>query len=212
MSAHDPCPHCGHLAHVGIECRQPFFAEGGGTTECRCTLHVAPAEKAKKRRKSSTSPTQRTLKECDRRGWLAGVVERRNPKLKHVTHDLFGFADVMAVDPHAGRTFLIQATAQMTNMNRRQRKLEGRREDAEVGTPEEPKDARARERVRANVITCLRAGVVIEVWGWRKLLQKKTDGKRSKRATFEVARRRAALLIDAARDGAWAIAWEDVEA
>lgn len=217
-----PCPSCGHIAHVGIECRAPYFAEGGGTVECRCVLHVtvelagpdavaAYPSAPKKKRRSSTSPTVRTLKECQRRGWLAGVVERRNPKLRNVTHDLFGFADVMAVDPHAGRTLLIQATADMNHLAARQRKLEGRREPAEEGTAEAPKDAKARERVRANVITCLRAGVVVEVWGWRKLLQKKKDGKRSKRAAFEVARRRAALT-STDLPGGGTIMWDEVDA
>lgn len=164
----------------------------------------------KKRRKASVSPSARTLKECERRGWLAGVVERRNPKLKHVTHDLFGFADIMAVDPHAGRTLLIQATADMNNMQKRMRKLEGRRDAAEEGTAEEEKDRRARERVRANVITCLRAGVTVEVWGWRKLLQKNKDGKRSKQAKYEVARRRAALT-STDLPGGGTIMWDEVE-
>lgn len=65
---------------------------------------VAPeAEEAlaiQKKRKKATSPTQRTLAECRKREWPAGVVEkfvRFPPPGHHV--DLFGVIDVVAIDP-----------------------------------------------------------------------------------------------------------------
>jgi hypothetical protein len=45
-----------------------------------------------------TSPTQRALAECKRRGWTAQVVERWNPYAK-VRQDLFGVIDIVALTP-----------------------------------------------------------------------------------------------------------------
>jgi hypothetical protein len=53
---------------------------------------------AKPKRKKSTSPTARTLAECRKRGWPAGVVEkfvRFPPPGHHV--DLFGVLDLVAI-------------------------------------------------------------------------------------------------------------------
>ncbi len=43
-----------------------------------------------------SSPTQRTLKEMEKRGYACFVVERWNP-WAHVRQDLFGFVDVLAL-------------------------------------------------------------------------------------------------------------------
>jgi len=56
------------------------------------------ASPAKPKRKKSTSPTARTLAECRKRGWPAGVVEkfvRFPPPGHHV--DLFGVIDLVAL-------------------------------------------------------------------------------------------------------------------
>jgi hypothetical protein len=51
----------------------------------------------RKKRKSSSSPTQRTLKELRKRGCpLVQVVERWNPHAR-VRQDLFGIIDVIAI-------------------------------------------------------------------------------------------------------------------
>ena len=53
---------------------------------------------AKPKRKKTTSPTARTLAECRKRGWPAGVVEkfvRFPPPGHHV--DLFGVLDIVAI-------------------------------------------------------------------------------------------------------------------
>lgn len=42
------------------------------------------------------SPTQRTLAEMRKRGYLAEVVEKRIPRV-FITRDLFGFIDVLCV-------------------------------------------------------------------------------------------------------------------
>lgn len=45
-----------------------------------------------------TSPTQRTLAECRKRGMVAGVVEKWNPHAR-VRQDLFGCIDIVALIP-----------------------------------------------------------------------------------------------------------------
>lgn len=55
----------------------------------------APITKAKKRPKSS-SPTQRTLREMRKRGYLVAVTERWNP-FAQIRQDLYGFIDVLCI-------------------------------------------------------------------------------------------------------------------
>ena len=59
---------------------------------------------AEKKRKKATPTTARTLAECRRRGWIAGVVERRIPfpKPRGTKIDLFGVIDVVAIIPATG--------------------------------------------------------------------------------------------------------------
>jgi len=54
-----------------------------------------------KKRKKSTSPTARTLAECKRRGWIAGVVERHIPfpRPQGTKIDLFGVIDLVVIVP-----------------------------------------------------------------------------------------------------------------
>ena len=44
------------------------------------------------------TPTQRTLAECKRRGWIAAVVEKWNPHAR-IRQDLFGCIDIVAIVP-----------------------------------------------------------------------------------------------------------------
>lgn len=84
-------------------------------------MPVDPDAPPRKKRKSSTSPTQRTLAECRKRGWTAQVVERRLPRM-FVTQDLFGVIDVVALafTIESGRAILgIQATTDANHANRR---------------------------------------------------------------------------------------------
>lgn len=104
--------------------------------------------KPAKRKSKAASPTARTLAECRRRGWLAGVVERRLPK-QFVTVDLFGFIDIVALDGRPG-VLAIQATGETAsgNVSLRLRKIREERAD--------------------NARAWLAAGNRIEVWGWGK--------------------------------------------
>lgn len=44
------------------------------------------------------SPTERSLAECRKRGWVAQVVERWNPHA-HIRQDMFGCIDIVACVP-----------------------------------------------------------------------------------------------------------------
>lgn len=87
----------------------------------------------KKKRKKPKQPTERTLDECRKRGWIAGIVERRIPfpKPQGTTIDLFGVIDVVAIDTsvsvscagcgrhQTGQTVGIQATSGSNHAARR---------------------------------------------------------------------------------------------
>ena len=79
--------------------------------EVRRDVPADPAPKAK--RKKSTPTTARTLDECRKRGWIAGVVERRIPfpKPRGTKLDLFGVIDVIAIAPGVKGSIGIQSTA-----------------------------------------------------------------------------------------------------
>lgn len=105
----------------------------------------------KKRKRSSTSPTQRTLAECRKRGYIVQVVERWNPHARKRI-DLFGVIDVVAIDdgttiPHAGggRILGIQACSGTDHAKRRAKILA---------------EPRAKQWVEA--------GGRLELWSWSK--------------------------------------------
>lgn len=65
------------------------------------------------------SPTQRTLAELRKRGYLAAVTERWNPFAK-IRQDLFGIIDVLAVGN--GQTVAVQCTS-ASNLSSRIKKI-----------------------------------------------------------------------------------------
>lgn len=67
---------------------------------------LAPSSLPKPRRKSKTSPTQRSLRYLREQGYLPAVVEKWNPHA-HVRQDLFGFVDIVAV--RRDETLAVQA-------------------------------------------------------------------------------------------------------
>jgi hypothetical protein len=88
------------------------------------------------------SPTQRTLAECRKRGWVAQVVEKWNPHAK-VRQDLFGCIDVVAL---TDRGILgIQACAGASHAARA-----------------------AKMRAEPKTLAWLKSGGVLEVWSWAK--------------------------------------------
>lgn len=94
--------------------------------------------------KSSTSPTQRTLKALRDRGYTVQVVERWNQYAK-VRVDLFGGIDLIAIKED--RILGVQATSN-DNAAARVAKL--------IAEP--------------RMAEWLRAGGLLEVWGWRKIM------------------------------------------
>lgn len=122
----------------------------------------------KKRRKKSTSPTARTLAECKKRGWIAGVVERHIPfpKPMGTKIDLFGVIDLVVIVPTndelLGNAAIlgIQATASAAHHAHRRTKI------------------LAEPRAKAWVD----AGGRLELWSWSK----RGDRGKAKRWTLRV--------------------------
>jgi len=93
------------------------------------------------------SPTSRSIKLLKDDGWLPAVVERWNPHAR-IRQDLFGFADILAIQP-GKEPLLVQVTS--TGWASRIKKI--------VALP--------------LAATALSAGFRIEVHGWRKLKSNK---------------------------------------
>lgn len=112
-------------------------------------------------------PTARTLEWLRKNGYTAGVVERRNPKLRHVTHDYLGIIDVIAV--RENETIGVQATSH-----------NGGNVSARV------------EKILAaeNAPHWLKAGNRLLVVGWSK------KGKRGQRKTWQPTLREIVLRGD----------------
>ena len=92
----------------------------------------------------AAGPTARTLQELRRQRCIAQVVERWNPHA-HVRQDLFGFADIIALDPTTGIT-AIQCTTGDHHANRREKVL-----------------------AEPRALAWLRAGGSIQVRSWSKI-------------------------------------------
>lgn len=91
----------------------------------------------------SMSPTQLTLRELRKDGYLAYVVEHWNHHAK-IRQDLFGFIDVLGVKRDS--TIAIQATS-YTNVRNRVKKIQE----------------------HDNINKVREANWQIEVWGWHKV-------------------------------------------
>ena len=98
----------------------------------------------------AAGPTQRSLERARKAGQLAGVVERWNPHAR-IRQDLFGFLDLLVVDPERPGVLGVQATS-ASNVSSRVRKI---LDLASSGPSSAPR-------------VWLEAGNRIEVWGWRK--------------------------------------------
>lgn len=132
-------------------------------------IDVAPDAKPKRRK--GTSPTARTLAECKRRGWIAGVVERHIPfpRPMGTKIDLFGVIDLVVIVPAffetpladlqtPGSILAIQATASAAHHAHRRTKI--------LAEP------RARQWVAA--------GGRLELWSWSQRVAKNKDGSKAK--------------------------------
>ena len=103
----------------------------------------------KKKRKKAVPLTARTLVECRKRGWIAGVVERRIPfpKPQGTKFDLFGVIDIIAVQPGQLGSLGIQATANIGGHHAKHR-------DKIIAEP--------RSKIWVD------AGNRLELWSWAK--------------------------------------------
>ena len=125
----------------------------------------------RKKRSGGASPTARTLAECKRRGWTAGVVERHSPFPRPFgkKHDLFGVIDLIVIVPPVrrrrsrGSILAIQATSSASNHAHRRAKIL----------------AEPRSRM------WLESGGRLELWSW------------SKRGGRHVVRKRWTLRVEA---------------
>lgn len=142
---------------------------------------ATPPAKAKRKSKKTISPTARTLVECRRRGWIAGVVEKNVQYPKPHKIDLFGVIDIVAIVPAqhdllgAGAILAIQATSNNggTHAARRDKIL-------------------AEPRAKAWVD----AGGRLELWSWAK------QGAAGKRKTWTLRVETYAEMVAGASEGA----------
>ncbi|MEK9724415.1 MAG: hypothetical protein VW405_13165 [Rhodospirillaceae bacterium] len=107
-------------------------------------------------------PTQRTLEECRRLGWVAGVVEKWIPQTRRRA-DLWGWCDVVALSP--GALVFIQCTSGSNHASRAQKVAEW-----------------------AHLPDLERAGGRAEVWSWAKRVVRRADGSKAKRKQWALRR------------------------
>ncbi len=91
------------------------------------------------------TPTQRSLALLRSAGYMCAIVEHWN-SFAHIRVDLFGFGDILAVNPDTQETVIVQTTSG-TNFSARKVKIMENR----------------------NAPIWLRAGNKIVIHGWRKL-------------------------------------------
>jgi len=115
------------------------------------------------------SPTARSLLHLRKRGCLAATVERWNPHAK-VRQDLWGFGDILAVEPGRRGCLIVQAC---------------------VTGDQSKRLAKIAEEPRVKV--WLKAGNRVAVWGWSK------RGQRDKRKLWLLSETRISLNGDVAR-------------
>ncbi len=97
---------------------------------------------AKPKRAKTVSPTQRTLQQLRKDGWVCHVAERWNPFAK-IRQDAFGIIDILAIG--GGHILAVQACAGASHAARR---------DKIVAEP------------RARI--WLESGGRLEIWSWAK--------------------------------------------
>lgn len=133
----------------------------------------------------SSSHTQRTLRWCEKKLWLAGVVEKWLPNRQEacpicqattgkggVRKDLFGFIDLVAIDGAQG-VVAIQVCA-TSSMASRLNKI--------------------RTVCSKEATTWLAFGNRIQIHGWSKKHYKLTDGSKSKVERWSLRRVKVFLL------------------
>jgi hypothetical protein len=120
-----------------------------------------------------TSTTQRSLARLRKDGWTCAIVEHWNSHTR-TRHDLYGFADILAVNAIANAPFVLVQTTSGANVAARIAKITN--------------EPRARE--------WLLCGGKIIVHGWRKV------GARGKRKLWECREQEITLQMFAAQETA----------
>lgn len=143
-------------------------------------LEEPEAEPAKKRKKP-VSANGMSLAYCRERGWVPATVEQRVPHT-FITRDLFGFIDIVVLDGKRGLLGVQATTGDHT----------GHRIDKINDT--------SPEGVRPAALAWLRAGLRLEVWGWRK----RNDRTPGAKKVWTLRRIKAELVDDE-------LVWDDVE-
>lgn len=97
------------------------------------------------------TPTARTKALLEKEGYLVAIVEHWNPWAK-IRQDLFGFADLIGVNPQSRTVTLVQTCSDTDHARRRRKVLES--EAAAI---------------------CAKAGVIVSVISWGKRKEKGTN-------------------------------------
>ena len=102
---------------------------------------------------SSTSPTQRTIRELRQQGRVCGIVERYNAFVgpHGIRQDLFGIIDIIALDPERG---VVGIQSCGSDFAAHERKI-------------------LEERAQESIDWLSTPGTVLELWGWRKVKLKR---------------------------------------
>lgn len=112
----------------------------------KAPVKLAP-KKIRKKKKKRMNAEHLCIQYAEAKGWLIGIVERWIPYAR-IRKDLFGFIDLVAIDPEFN-VYGIQTTSQ-SNVNARINKI---------------KTHQNYDRVRHS-------SMKIEVWGWKKKIVK----------------------------------------
>ena len=129
------------------------------------------------------SPTQRTLRELRRLGRICAITEKWQIIPGHpgggVRKDLFGFIDVLVLDPSQG---IIAIQSCGSSFSQHYRKI-------------------TNSECTSNVIEWLRSGGKVELWGWAKVLVKRGGKARFWKPKVQVITEEDIFLIKERRNG-----------
>lgn len=110
--------------------------------------------------------TQKARNHFRKNNYLVATVEHWNSFVK-IRQDLFGFADLLVIDPFKQRTIAVQVTSR-SNVSTRKRKI----------CDYDPED---KKNVSYNAYCWIKSGNEILVQGWDKKKKRCKDGSWSKR-------------------------------
>jgi hypothetical protein len=125
------------------------------------------------------TPTTLTLRALRDEGYLADVAERRIPRT-HITHDLFGCCDIVALRKRRPRTLGVQATDSTHFANRLTKVL-----------------------ASESLPVMFDARWVVEVWGWRPGATREQGRERYSARVARIERSASGETVVTHRDHVW---------